>query len=274
MPDPRKLAHLPTSDLVTGALAAAREDPDSDERWDHVAALHLQGTREAFEAAAGLCRSGSTLERALGADILGQLGAGEPGSPRPFREESVPLLLALLDDGDLTVVSNAATALGHLDERQRIERLLELASHPDDGVRYAVVQALLGNVDPRAVSALIELSRDPDPEIRDWATFGLGTHIELDTPEIREALLARTTDEHDEARGEALAGLALRHDPRVLEPLRQELCGDLVGVLAVQAAREMASPELLEALQELSEWWDIEPDLLAEAIQSCTRGAA
>lgn len=269
MPDPRTLSHLPTPDLIAGALAEAREDPDSDERWDHVAALHLQGTTEAFEAAAGLCRGGSVLERALGADILGQLGAGQE-NPRPFREESVPLLLELLDDADETVIANAASALGHLDERTHIERLLELASHDDDGVRYAVVQALLGNEDPRAVSALIGLSRDPDPEIRDWATFGLGSQIALDTPEIREALLARTTDEHDDARGEALAGLALRHDSRVLAPLREELLGDMVGVLAVQAAREMGSPELHEPLQELAEWWDIDAPLLAEAMRSCS----
>ncbi len=71
--------------------------------------------------------------------------------------------------------------------------------------------------------ALIELSADSDFDVRNWATFGLGTLIDLDTPEIREALRQRLDEEDDELRGEAFVGLAKRGDTACIAPLLREL---------------------------------------------------
>jgi HEAT repeat protein len=106
-----------------------------------------------------------------------------------------------------------------------------------------------------AIKALIELSRDKDSDVRDWATFGIGTMIDTDTHEIREALLARVTDPDDDTRGEALVGLARRKDERVLEPLINELTGESVGLLAIEAAEELGNPRLGPALLSLKEAW-------------------
>ncbi|WP_208721367.1 hypothetical protein [Corallococcus aberystwythensis] len=51
---------------------------------------------------------------------------------------------------------------------------------------------------------------------------------EVDTPELREALVDRLSEAHPKIRGEALLGLALRKDARVLEPLRRVLEGPVV----------------------------------------------
>ena len=51
---------------------------------------------------------------------------------------------------------------------------------------------MLGHDSPAAVESLILLSADPDEDIRNWATFGLGSQAEgVDTPELREALVRR-----------------------------------------------------------------------------------
>ena len=63
--------------------------------------------------------------------------------------------------------------------------------HPDPDVRHGVVLVLITNVRPGHHHNLIELTRDPVAHVRDWATFGLGSLSELDTPEIRECLMER-----------------------------------------------------------------------------------
>lgn len=58
----------------------------------------------------------------------------------------------------------------------------------------------------------MELTQDTDEDVRDWATFGLGVFGQLDSPEIREALVTRLSDTNADVRAEALAGLAARKE--------------------------------------------------------------
>jgi HEAT repeat protein len=53
-------------------------------------------------------------ERALGADILGQLGIPE----RTFPEESFAAVLKLLSDSDINVLRSAILALQHIDAKR------------------------------------------------------------------------------------------------------------------------------------------------------------
>jgi hypothetical protein len=73
-----------------------------------------------------------------------------------------------------------------------------------------------------------------------------------------------------DTRSEAITGLAERRDRRVIPVLVQELTSDCVGTLAVEAAAAIAAPELLPHLLALKDWWDIDPGLLAQAIQACS----
>ena len=155
--------------------------------------------------------------------------------------------------------------------------LLPLTSHPNADVRLAVTRALPGGVQKpdaknRVARALTQLTIDESSAIRDWAVFGLGSILDVDTPEVRQALRARLFDSDLDTRLEALVGLAERRDPTILDMLREELRGDTVDLLAVDAARAFADPSLLPLLLELAPRWDHDPDLLRRAIQTCTTG--
>jgi len=101
---------------------------------------------------------------------------------------------------------------------------LPFATHPVASVRLDATHALYwcaGEPASRqAIDALIRLSNDQDDDVRDWSTFGLGTHIVADDPVIRDALAERLVDDHLEVREEAAVGLARRRDERAFEPVR------------------------------------------------------
>jgi HEAT repeat protein len=97
---------------------------------------------------------------------------------------------------------------------------------------------------PLAIESLILLTNDCDRHVRDWATFALGTQIDLDTPAIRGALVGHLSDPDNDTRGEALVGVPMRKDERVIPVLKQNLSSDGVSSLAIEAAELSASNEL------------------------------
>jgi HEAT repeat protein len=127
---------------------------------------------------------------------------------------------------------------------------LPLKSHADSTVRHGVALGLSRHEDPRAIEALIVLSRDEDDDVRNWATFGLA-QLQTDTEPLREALVIRLSDLNPEIRGEAFVGLAERKDARVLEALRAALQTRPVNVLVVEAAETLADASLLPLLRAL-----------------------
>ena len=267
-PDSSPQAHHPTDPRDSQTLIeAALGVQDEDERWELVCVLHWRGTLEVLTKAKELCRSQLSEERRLGADLLGQLGVPE----RTFPEECLQILLGMVEDEpDADVLQAILVALGHLGDVRAVEAVLPLSNHPDSLVRHAAVFALIGHEDERAVAALMDLSRDTDAEVRDWATFGLGTQIEQDTPPLREALVARLTDEDEVVRAEAMVGLARRGDRRALEAIARDLAADEVDCRVVEAALLIADPTLHPKLIALRERCVDARDVLDEAIRACT----
>ncbi len=209
--DPRS-----THELVSVILM----ETDEEAAWDAVLLLHYRGTREVFDVACGLCGSECSKERTLGANILGQLGVPE----RAFPKQSVATLLQLLrHERDEEVLQAICVAFGHLRKPEPIPALSKLKNHSSVMVRHGVVMGLLSLTEPLAIATLIEMSIDSDELVRDWATFGLGTQIDEDNVEFREALYARLFDTDEATRGEALVGLARRSDQRILKTLIREL---------------------------------------------------
>ncbi|MFT3770542.1 MAG: HEAT repeat domain-containing protein [Minicystis sp.] len=153
----------PTDELVELYLVA----PDTDDGRQALAILHYRGGDAEFAHGARLAKAATEAERVAGADILAQLGWEE----RTHLEDSVAILLTLLNDPWDTVVAAAAIALGHRHHSRAIQPLIELARHPSSEVRHGVVHGLTGHEDLAAVATLIELTRDPDRDARDWATL-------------------------------------------------------------------------------------------------------
>jgi HEAT repeat protein len=254
-----------TEELIQLALSASKEADDfKQERWHFISLLHCRGSREVFDRALMLTQSSNPEERRLGINILGQLGVTE----RTFPHECVTALVNMLDhEFDPLMLQAICIALGHLNDPHSIEPQLKFCLHPDWEVRYGVVHGLSFQTDERAVAALVKLSADIHPQVRNWATFGLGSLLEVDTPLIREAVYQRflleeiEVDETAEIYGEALVGLARRKDERILPQLIQELTSNRVSVLAIEAAEAFADSRLYTALLQLQTWWEPESEL-------------
>ncbi|HEU0097134.1 MAG TPA: HEAT repeat domain-containing protein [Allosphingosinicella sp.] len=95
---------------------------------------------------------------------------------------------------------------------------------------------------------LIDMTRDEHAVNRDWATLLLA-QAEVDTPEVRDALLRAAQDEHDGVRAEAILGLAMRDKALALPLLRKELAGEAVSMPVFEAAALVADPSLVEDLR-------------------------
>ena len=191
-----------SEELISAALTRT---PDEDSYWDAVLEMQRRDSPNMLHRAQQLCQSSCPAERRLGADILGQLGVPE----RNFPEECLKILLGMLnDERDAQVLGSILIGLGHLGRPEAIEPASQFRKHPDAEVRHAVAFCLQGHEDQPAVDTLIELSRDENAHVRDWATFALGSQIDLDTQAVRDALAERLNDTDDDTRREAIKGLS------------------------------------------------------------------
>lgn len=197
------------------------------------------------------------------------------------------LLAAAAEALDENDVGAGVSALGQLYDPRALPGILRHAAYPSPDVRMAVAAALPGCMGAgaendaghaalidAALSTLIALARDEDADVRDWATFGLGSQLDVDTSAVREALADRLDDPEGDIAGEALVGLARRRDPRALPRILAWLDGE-PGNLIVEAAEELAAPECLPALLRLKErGWQAEvPSDVAklhDAIAACS----
>jgi HEAT repeat protein len=120
---------------------------------------------------------------------------------------------------------------------------------------------------------LIQMTRDEDRTNRDWATFLLAVE-DIDTSEVRDALVQAALDDDDFVRAEAVYGLA-RRDPAVALPFVQaELRADSVAVAVFEAAALCAHPSLIDGLRNLAEPSDSPylDNLAADALAACESG--
>ncbi len=137
-------------------------------------------------------------------------------------------------------LDSAISALGHIGNSRAVPLIAGFHSHPSEAIRFTVAFALgcFPN-DPLSVRTLLKLMRDVDADVRDWATFGLGILGDQDSPEIREALSSRLTDDDLDTREEALVGLAKRHDPRIVPNLIGALAQSDISYRVVEASHTL-----------------------------------
>jgi hypothetical protein len=117
---------------------------------------------------------------------------------------------------------------------------------------------------------LIAMTKDADPENRDWAALLLAQE-DVDTDEVRRALVRAAQDESAVVRAEAVLGLALRDKSVALPFLRNELAGDAVALPIFEAAALVADASLAEDLRAFaSRSGDATVDKAAEeALRAC-----
>ena len=164
--------------------------------------------------------------RRFAADVLHAMSFDE----RPFRAKAVELLRRRLRaETDPVALDSAIGAFAaYSSDDANLRDVVQHARHPAAEVRLRV--ALLGSVGhphrgarfappPEVPAALVELTTDPEGLVRAGALFTL-TEGGVDGPEVRRAMAARLSDENEEARLQAAAGLALLGDPRGLETFR------------------------------------------------------
>jgi HEAT repeats len=239
---------------------------ESHAYWTCVGGLQSIGTPDIFDTCKSWARHPKPEFREAAAAILSQLGYAED---KPYRALSTPILERLLSDGTFGVVSAALYALGHLQSGD-IDLIASFSTHPETRVRRGVVSALTSRETDLALHTLIQLSSDDDADIRDWATFGLGTQSDADTPALRDALFARLDDDDDDTRCEAIAGLAKRSDQRVIPAILNELEGNAFNC-AIEAAGMMPSPSFVPTLADLLEMNPGDRDI-ANALNACLTG--
>jgi len=204
---------------------------DGDQSWAAVSRLRRSGNRFIFEKARAWCSSRNPWKRARGADILCQLRARRETTPKPrtryvptqqlYAQESFEVFAQLItqEQNDL-VLTAILHGFRHLDLKAAVPLVLPFVSHANPDVRMGATCALGRFSDnPVAVDALIRLSVDVDADVRNWATFAIGTQSDIDTPALRDALVQRLEDPSDKVRQEAIGGLAKRRDTRAVYPL-------------------------------------------------------
>jgi hypothetical protein len=258
-------------------VRAALRESDEDARWDLVVELQRRGTREELELMRELFESGKEAAQRLACDVVAQLGheRRELGT-YPFEADAAALLARGLRSPSTAVQQAAAMGTTHVRWDSLHEAVRELARSPDPEVRHAVASALGGRNDDASIDVLIQLSSDVDDDVRSWATFGLGTQCERSDPRVCDALAARLGDRHDETRGEAWVGLALRGDRRAVPGVLASLESARLQTLAIDAAQAYGDPLFLPALEAWQERCDEPEDrgfrvLLEEAIEACRR---
>lgn len=261
--DPERDSRM-VSELINAALA----DFPGDDAWQAIAAIHFRATWEVCERAKDLSRSVCATERGVAASMLAQLGV----SKRVYQTECQEILRGMLHaENDDDVLDSIICALGHQSPADLPNLLSRFTTHSDAEMRWRVASALYGHNSDLAIEHLLKLSSDADPDVRDWATFGLG-NSNRDTPEIRQALLDRVNDSDCDTRGEALCGLVRLNHPDVAAMVERELdTSEQISNFTLDAAELLAAPELVPHLQELQAIEGNDYDKFQRVIDACSQ---
>jgi hypothetical protein len=132
-----------------------------------------------------------------------------------------------------------------------------------------------GELGDANLQKLIEMTRDADCANRDWATMLLAQE-EIDTDEVRAALVKAAADEDENVRAEAILGLAQRDRDLALPFLRKVLSGPAASMPIFEAAALVADPSLIDDLRCFAEPSDnaFLDGYTLEALAACEAAAA
>jgi hypothetical protein len=205
----------PVDQLVARALAHRDIDEDAETWWVVADTLIKRADDETYEALTRLCLSEDAREREFGVDAIAQFGVTE--DDKPYLERTLPLLQKMTTtESNPQVLRSVLSALGHQGDPRALPQVLDLIGR--EGHKRTMTDPIaLADVLPpdhaEGLALLVEMTRDEEDEVRDWATAGLAG-LDADTPELRQALADRLDDSDLRTVAEATRGLASRGDAR------------------------------------------------------------
>lgn len=216
--------------------------------WENIAELRRRPSKEVFEKAYGFAKSNIDKHKIIGLDVLQQLGF----NPRFNKEQMVELHFELLEkEQSKNVLTSIFHGIGHNNDDlspEQIAKLIQFKNIDSIHVKHALISALSGVDNLKAVETLIHLSKDKTPSVRNWATFAIGSLTELDNEHIRNALWERINDKDFDTKSEAIAGLANRNDQRVKTVIISELENGDYGTLLFKAILTVKDQSFLPVL--------------------------
>ncbi|UUF16921.1 MULTISPECIES: HEAT repeat domain-containing protein [Flavobacterium] len=218
--------------------------------WKFISELRKRKQGGVFEKSIELTKSEIVREKIIGINILAQFGY-----PRLHSKEILKRYFDLLKaETDKNIISSILYGIGHNNDNlteNQINIICDYKNHRSVNVRYSLVYALLSIDKMKPIETLIELTKDKDSDIRNWATFGIGTQIETNNTTIRDALWERVSDEDKITRFEAIVGLAKRKEENIREILKSELLEiDESGSLILEAIEEFNDKEFVSLIKE------------------------
>jgi HEAT repeat protein len=226
---------------IAMAVYEERSQPAlTDDRHRAPAAEALGSSPGALEAARRLHGSPDPRERSVAAHVLGAIVRADQGRAA----EATDILGRMLDRADdLHLQWSIADALRLVWNVDAVGPLRSLARSRSPNVRRSVAEglgvAMCDQTSEEGMAALVRLTSDVEPSVRDWATFSLGSQLDADSREVRAALWSRAADRDRSTRCEAMVGLARRGDVRVAARIATELRAGSAGRRLVDAAVEL-----------------------------------
>lgn len=250
------------------------------ETWDQVGVFFgmaeeivAAGAGAAFLRAHGLLQDDRSEARLLAGLVLGEIALAEG----PSAVRALDRLIAMLDDQDDALsLFGALEGIGFLfraaDAAPALRRLVH---HESPEVRCSLAGALHSAHEPgddATEAALILLSSDLDPRVREEAVRGLVRLSGWMSQPVRDGLVARTQDQVGSVAVTALSGLARAGEPIDSEALATILVAGTLESLpararlqALEAAALAAAPRLSGTLETLRRTWRT-PDALCARV--------
>ena len=218
--------------------------------WENIRELRKRPNKDVFNRAVELAKSTNKKEKVIGIDVLAQLGL----NPRYNQKKTVKIYFNLLKkEQPIKVLTSLLYGIGHNNENLKSEvvnLICLLKNHKYSDVRFSLAVALGGVENGKAIETLIALSKDKNSYVRDWATFGIGSQIELNNKQIIDALWARINDTDRGTRFEAIFGLTIRRDRRIKEILKTELLKiDNFGSQILESIEELNDKDFIRLLK-------------------------
>lgn len=218
--------------------------------WDNISELRRRPNQEVFDRAYGFAKSDIDKHIKIGLYILQQLGH----NPRFNQQKTINIHFKLLEKPQSNkVLLSIFHGIGHNNENLRNEQVTTLVKFKDIKnleVKHALISALGGVTDSKAIDTLIEFSEHKDSGIRDWATFSIASLVDTDNEIIRNALWKRTKDEDAITKHEAILGLALRKATGIKEAILSELKSGSFGTPLFDAIKFLNDKDFIPYLKE------------------------